>query len=755
MAEDKEKKQKKTPRGGGAADLAAWSRTEAGAAGEFTNPDTSDWIPFRPGPEDVTDESVFDASHFVHAPSGKHGFLRGNAQGKFEFEDGTPARFLGGQANVFPDKDYAEWHVKWMRRHGLNLVRGHGFGLPDEEKWDKLDYFINECKKAGVYLILTPIYWTQMIVVDPTGEEIETTSHVILFFDENLEQAARDIWQTFYHHRNPYTGLRYYEDPTIMGFELKNEDSTVWALEWVKRDAPQYWEKMLRQYADFLLDKYGSTEALGTAWTDEGRPESALEEDETIEDGNIELLDMHPWWDYESPEQKYPRQRKSDQMEFLHKKQRAFYERSYEFLREIGCRQAICGSNWRGHSYTMRLVLECDAMMDYTDQHDYWDHPQGGWTTEDAVFHNKSMLKSGRGGLVGNLAPRQVLGKPYIMTEWNIGSWNEHVPEASFAMIAYGCLQGWSGLLQFTLTPTNWAKGVSHLRNRFFNVADTPSVALQYPTLSRIWHRGDIQESEPVFIRRISPENIYTPGGIETRYFPYAWMVGPPEMEPKPGQYGYMVPAVGKVLNEFVDQPAPHLCRDKELQELLDEENKIARSVTGELTWDWGNGLCVIDSPMTQGVCGYVGGSGIETRDAVFDVQTRYCVVFITSLDDDSPIAESDHLMVTALGRARNTGTVLGRPEPTDDTERSGHAHRIGLPQDERVAVLELGEEPVLTEPVRGALSLSVSDPEGATVNTLDHAGRRTGEIRAAAADGRLVLPMPGENGVCHYEVCL
>ncbi len=750
MAKDGEQS-KNSPRGSGAGDLDVWSRSIAGSAGEFTNPDTSDWITFSPDSSDMTVESVFDASRFVDAPSGKHGFLKPTPKGKFVFEDGKPVRFLGGQANVFPEHDYAEWHVQWMRRLGLNFVRGHGFGIPDEERWDKLDYFINECKKGGVYLILTPIYWTKMKVTDPNGDEIETTSHVIIFFDENIEAAARQIWREFYHHENPYTGLRYCDDPTIMAFELKNEDSAFWALHWVKDDAPQYWAKMLRQYADFLRERHGSTQSLRRAWTDQDGY-CALEQQESLEQANVELLSMGGWWDYTKPEVARGAERKSDQMRFLHKMQSEFYERSYRYLREIGCKQAICGSNWRGHSYTTRLVLECDSRMDYTDQHDYWDHPQGGWTTESAVIHNKSMLKAAGGGLVGNLAPRQVSGVPYVMTEWNIGSWNEHVQEASFSMISVGCLQGWCGLLQFTLTPSNWFQGTSHLENRFFNVADNPSVALQYPTLSRIWHRGDIGKTEPVFIRRVSPDDLYTAGAIETRYIPSAFMVGPPEMEPEPDQFGYLTPVVGKVSNEFVEEPTPHLCRDEIIEQKLDPAAKVVRSANDEFTWDWGKGLCVIDSPRTQGVCGYVGDLRLETRDAVFQTDVRYCVILVTSLADKTPIAESRNLLVTALGRSRNTGTVYGRP-PAAEGKPAPHAHQIRLPQEQRVAILELGEEPVRSQPVTGTLRLRVRDAADAEVWVLDHAGRRRRRIEAGVDQGRLVLHLPGHQRAYFYQV--
>ncbi len=744
-----------TPRRAGAADLDAWSRREAGEAGTFTNPDTSDWLPFRPDPAFVDQPSVFDASHFLSAPSGRHGFARPSPDGRLVFADGTVARLIGGQTNVFPERSYADWHVRWMRRHGLNLVRGHGFGLPDAERWDRLDYFISRCKEAGVYLILTPVYWTEFEVEDPAGEMTKTSSHVILFFDEKVEAAVRDLWRQFYHHHNPYTGLRYSDDPTILGFELKNEDSAFWALEWVKRDAPRYWAKMLRQYSDFLKGKYGDTAGLREAWTDGGTRSSTLQDNETLEAANIDILGMAGWVDHRTDDVPEGRQRRSDQTMFLHQKQRAFYERSYRFLREeLGCGQAICGSNWKGHGYTLRHVLECDAQMDYTDQHDYWDHPQGGWQTDAAVFHNRSMLRSPTGGLVGNLAPRQIVGRPYILSEWNIGAWNEHVQEASFAVASVGLLQGWDGILQFVLQPEATFRGAPAFDNRFFNVADNPAVTLQYPTLSRMWHRQDIREAPPAYIRRIGPHNLHEPGPLRTRYIPMAFQGTPRPMEPTDDEYGYHLPVVGRVGNEFVSAPRPHL-ENPDIPRHLDAAGKVARSLTGELTWDWGRGYILVDTPKTQAVCGYIGGLAIETRDLSLAIDTTYGTVLVTSLEDDRDIAKGPRLLVTALGRSRNTGTRLGRPVEQDQQRQAQHAHAIRIPPEERVAVLEVGQPPLISEPVRGTLTLRAANPAAVTAHILDDTGRRTGRTVTplTTLPDALVLPLPGGVGARFFEV--
>ena len=740
----------KSPRQAGAADLDAWSRQAIGKAGEFTNPDTKDWIPFIPKKEDVSAGGILDAGKYVEAPGGKHGFLKQDGTGNFIFEDGTPIRFLGGQITPFPEKEDAEWIVQWMRRHGLNYARTHGFGLPSEDEWDRMDYLMYQCKQAGVYLVLTPIYWTEFEITAPYGSTVTTSSHIILFFNDNMEQAVRDLWQKFYTHVNPYTGLAYKDDPTLMAFELKNEDSPFWALSWVKRDLPVFCKEIQQQFTAFLKKKYKTTEALREAWTLDGYP-SALAENESIEKENIDLFEMSGWHNENSDKDISMRPRKSDQTEFLHKKLTDFYSRSYEYLRDLGCKQAISGSNWRGHSYSIRFVLEADAQMDYMDQHDYFDHPQGGWRTTDAVQHNQSMLKSPQAGLIGNLAPRQVMNRPYTVSEWNIGTWNEHLMEASFSMTSTGLLQGWDGLMQFVLIPRDPPSEKPTLPNSFFSVGENPSVVLQYPTLARMWHRQDIKEAGPVFIRRISPEQMYMPSAIPSKFFPEAFMLTFGEEIPEKDEYGHMLAIVGKVGNEFTAFTQSHF-EAKGISDYLDQEGKTVRSMSGELFWDWGQGYMQVNTPKTQGICGYIGGLTVDSETVLIEPETTYGTIFLTTVEDESTIEKSSKLLLTALGRARNTGTVYGNAAERDKkTDR--HAGHVSLPPEERVAVFEPGEAPIITEPVKGTISIVIDEPAKAKLYLLDDVGNRIREIDAKVRNNKLVVGLPGNYGSRLIEI--
>ena len=391
--------------------------------------------------------------------------------------------------------------------------------------------------------------------------------------------------------------------------------------------------------------------------------------------------------------------------------------------------------------------------MDFLDQHDYFDHPQGGWRTSDAVHHNQSMLKSAQAGLIGNLAPRQVMNRPYTVSEWNIGAWNEHVMEAPFTMVSTGLLQGWDGLVHFVLVPRRPPEKNPVLNDRYFNVGENPSVILQYYTLARMWHRQDISEAEPVFIRRIAPSELNMPSAIPSKFFPEAFMLTFGEEVPEKDEYGHMLAVVGKVGNEFVSQPTPHF-EAEGISDYLKQDEKVANSMSGELTWDWGQGYMMVNTERTQAVCGYIGGISITANAVTFHTGTQYGMVAVTTLDDNATIRDSRQLLVTAVGRARNTGTVYGNAADRDKTT-DRYASSVHLPPEQRVAVLELGEAPIITEPVKGQISIAIDHPEKAQVYQLNDLGDRKEVIETEIKGGKLEFDLPGNYGSRMFEVVI
>ncbi|MFI5457121.1 MAG: hypothetical protein ACHRXM_16875 [Isosphaerales bacterium] len=76
------------------------------------------------------------------------------------------------------------------------------------------------------------------------------------------------------------------------------------------------------------------------------------------------------------------------------------------------------------------------------------------------------------------------------------------------------------------------------------------------------------------------------------------------------------------------------------------------RSVSG---WDPVRGRLVVDTPYTQGVAGWIGGSTASCANLDFSTNNPFAVLVATSLSDE-PIATTKRLLVSAIARVEPTG---------------------------------------------------------------------------------------------------
>lgn len=105
-------------------------------------------------------------------------------------------------------------------------ISDHEGNLLQNEHLDAFDYLLARLKERGFRAIITPLFLNDNGFPDgatPTPgfaglydkEEMDTN-------EEFIEAQARFLGQ-FVAHTNPHTGLRYLEDPMMIGFELSNE----------------------------------------------------------------------------------------------------------------------------------------------------------------------------------------------------------------------------------------------------------------------------------------------------------------------------------------------------------------------------------------------------------------------------------------------------------------------------------------------------------------------------------------------------
>ena len=112
------------------------------------------------------------------------------------------------------------------------------------------------------------------------------------------------------------------------------------------------------------------------------------------------------------------------------------------------------------------------------------------------------------------------------------------------------------------------------------------------------------------------------------------------------------------------------------------------------------------------------------------DCATDFAVVAMSSLTDD-PISESDNILLTTVGRARNTGAQF-------DGEK----------------MLEVGTPPIMAEVIRANIRLETRHGQKMKVWGVNAEGFYSGAVPTTYEDGVLSFTVGDEeNPACYYLI--
>lgn len=166
-----------------------------------------------------------------------------------------------------------------------------------------------------------------------------------------------------------------------------------------------------------------------------------------------------------------------------------------------------------------------------------------------------------------------------------------------------------------------------------------------------------------------------------------------------------------------------------DLSPYLDMQKKEIRSVTGELYWNYGRGYLTANTPRMQAAQGFLAEVPVKLADCQINSSNRCASILVASWDG-RPLRESRHILITAVGRVRNTDMAYSR----------GGQRLIAI-----------GKPPVLLEGVRGTVRLARSGP--CIVTALSPYGYKTADVRATVEGGATVVPLDGRNKAAYYDV--
>ncbi len=640
---------------------------------------TPDWFPYQPKWNVGTSPISMDS---WRQAAGAHGGVLQKGD-HFELADGTPVKFFGtnlSYAMSAPEKADADFTAARFAKYGINAVRMHKFtgsgweGIGDEndalkmkpEGLAKLDYFAAQLKSRGIYYGWSHAYHFKVRPANKSRiagyDELMKNggdTYGVINWAEDVQDLLIEQVVGLLHHKNPYTGTAYADDPALCFLELQNEDDIFF---YTSTDAcnnfPTYKKLLLKRFAEFLTAQYGSREKLAAAW------QGALKDGENLADATIEVQ-PNPW--YES-DQYLPgqsggmRQRLLDNAAFLHETQNRFYAKFSKAIRDAGYKGPIIGSPWQAPTMLPHyLNLQADAQAGFVDRHDYF----GGGL-------NDTMLKDPGGGFL-SAGLQQVAGVPFGLSEWIHVYPSLYSAEGPVIAAAYGMgLQGWDSSYEFQSTSAHPAESVGNEPFGVWN-ADLPTQIGQYPILARMIQRGDVKESPIIATRRVSPENLaqgrFDFNDALTQQGDFKTFASPEVL------------AAGRAVVEFTGKTSTSTLPNLDAY----KKGSVITSATGQLAWDASAGVISINTPGTQGIVGFARDNTLTLGDISITSHSPYASILLTAKEKNDVISSGKTLLLSAVARNANSGfrvlTIDGK------------------------TILDNGHAPIMLEPVSAEIS--------------------------------------------------
>ena len=674
------------------------------------------------------DSAPLDISYVFEneKPAGKHGFLtiRGD---KMVFEDGTAARFFGTLFNSgmnFCSHSHAAVTAKRLAQFGLNVVRLHQMDADsacpniftftrgrhenntlsfDPESLDRLDYLQSCLKKEGIYVYVDGINHR----IFHTGDGVrnahltdQRAGRPFCLFDRTMIELEKKFNHDLMTHVNPYTGLRWCDDPAVIVFKLASE-LTMFQLpnadKWPINGVEPYCTELEQRYREWAKEK-------------------------GIEVGPEKV-------DLDSRNNRSLR-------EFYVKLERDYYEETTEALRADGVRIPII----RDAPMFCLDHLTSIQGTDFSDNHLYW------WSGDQRDFMSNN-LSGSLNTMMENMAITRLGKNAHFISEWSAPWPNHYRAEAPIFMAAMACFQGSSGMTAHTyrygcredeLTTNRLGRdvviGSSYYRGTFSAYNDPALFGLFYHA-ALIMRRHDVKEAnEWVSIRfpyHADPESVVYPKDITAsmngeiyRHKVSARLEG---MEPFADcEIPYDLPAGSHI--EQTDAGELVIVKDENY-----EQPKVLVSDTGELVRDLEHSIGTVNSPNTKAVYGFIGGNTLDLDGVAIRSETDFAVIALSTLTDD-PIVSSENILLTAVGRVQNTGY---------EDEQLPNGHR---------RVTQHGTAPVLAEVIEAEIRIR-TPYRNFHVVSIDEDGFITGKIPVRYENGELVFEIGKEFAQIYYQI--
>ena len=701
---------------------------------------------FEPGIDEFTSAALLDLRSLNETVAGQSGYvhLAADQSGKFVLGDGTPVRFWGANLGL-PSADLGSLttQARFLAKRGVNVVRyldnvaacdPANINAVNTNYVDNAQRIVAAFKQAGIYTELNFFYPFDgitpfTICADwgvPGFTNDVTGQTAVMMFDETLKAAYKQWATQLFTAPSPYTGIALGQDPALAVIELQNEDGFFfWTFN--PDDFPEAQRQNLEtEFGSWLIAKYGSIAAAQANWASwDTQP------DDDPADGRMGL--MSAYFMTSQPDADWSRM--PDEIAFLSDLQHAFYQEMGDFLRNtLGCQSLISPGNWytADDDYLLDVERYTYTTNPVINAHPYFAAPSSGSGVSVgtcyqslAVVNNPRMLPS---------AYKQVAGYANIASESTWDNPNRFKAEGPLLTAAYNSLVDLDGWI--------WecATALGYDDNAASTPVDQPSIIGQFPGAALLYRRGDVQTQlavrNEVNLNRASQKEFPLISQYSTgENPPYS-----PAYDPATGT-GRLDPLAllaGRVECDFVTQDESNYVAPN-LFACLDATNQIVESLpppgatNGQLELNWSNGVFQVNTPCSQGACGFLNSTpSIALDDVTIFSSNQFGAVLVVSMDG-LPLAQSQKILVQAMTEDNPYGW-----EDQDAVFTNNSVVYTGK------QIVSIGQPPMNVVNIAGAVTLKgLGQGRSFRVLALDENGYASGAASSHVSGADLQVTLP------------
>lgn len=673
-------------------------------------------------PWDDDSETLTDISAWNERPAGRNGFIR-SQDGHF-YSGSKRIKFLGANMTMganFPDSSSARKVAARMAKFGINFIRIHHLdwaqtpvGIMEddhltfsEDRLDRLDFFVSEMKKNGIYIGLG-LHVSREYPGFPTWDDMPSFYKGIDHFYPDMIEMQKDYATTLLNHRNSYTGKRYKDDPAVAMIEINNEDSLI--LSWWKGlldGMPEIFQAELeRQYAQWQASRSGGPMAAGAR-----RP--------MVKSFDFPILD---------------RQTQDDWLNFLYYVEEKYFLEMRDFLKnELGAQPLIMGTHV-GYS-----LASIQRQMDLIAANAYWQHPHFPgvmWDPANWYVPNYAMAGDWSGGTVRTLASFRVVGMPFMVTEYSHSAPNTYGTEGLLLAAAYGALQDWDGILAYEYSSRLDDWDPQYFTN-YFSIDSHPAKMATYLAAAAMFLRGDVQTTPELAVVNTTKEAILEVTRTEGPQNANTDYLGLSALNGFYHRIGLSFDSAASAGESY--RPVGFLGELKHRLGRIIGRGYEFVSTTNEVVWLGGDpvGVVTVNTPKSKTFVGACQGRTFDFDGILIkpssDLQD-WATVSLTVMEGEG-----------FSGPARVLLTTTGFSENTDMGWLDAAKSSVGA---------NWGRAPSRIEGIRAEITLPLA-PESVRVWSLDGRGERAQEVPVSDAGGLAYFEIGPQYQTLWYEVVI